>query len=277
MIVETNAYIGHWPVRQLKYNTASGLLELMDRKKIDKAIVSSTHSIFYRNSHQGNLELVEEIKGLEDRFIPFATLNPNYPGWKSDLKQCVEELGMKGLRLHPYYHDYPMGDGKCRELINEATKYGLPISVSIAMEDQRQRHWLIKLPQVDAPDGANTQIINAIKSSPEATFILLTMGYSGFRGYDYQRILQETEPKACPEQSRRKGKLFFAITNLRLTPDEEGAKQMREIGIKRVVFASQIPFKYPEVSFLRVESLPLSSEEKEKIYSRNIMELLDSL
>ena len=137
------------------------------------------------------------------------------------------------------------------------------------MEDQRQRHWLIKLPQVDDPDGANTQIISAIKGSPEATFILLTIGYSGFSGYNYQRILQETEPK--------EGKLFFAITNLPLTPDEEGAKQMREIGIKRVVFASQIPFKYPEVSFLRVESLPLTHEEKERIYSRNIMELLDSL
>jgi len=266
MIVETNAYIGHWPVRQLKYNTASGLLELMDQKKIDKAVVSSIHSIFYRNCHQGNVELAGEIKGRQDRLIPFATLNPNYPGWKSDLKQCVEELGMKGLRLHPYYHDYAMGDGKCRQLINAATEYGLPISVSIAMEDQRQRHWLIKLPQVGDSNLTNTQMINAIKSSPEATFILLTMGYSGFSGYNYQRILQETEPK--------EGKLFFAITNLPLTPDEEGAKQMREIGIKRVVFASQIPFKYPEVSFLRVESLPLTSEEKERIYSRNIMELL---
>ncbi len=265
MIVETNAYIGHWPIRQLKHNSASGLLELMDTKKIDKAIVSSTHSIFYRNCHQGNLELAEEIKGLEDRLIPFATLNPGYPGWKSDLKQCVEELGMKGLRLHPYYHDYGMSDGKCRELINMATEYGLPISVSIAMEDQRQRHWLIKLPHVTDSDATNGQIIGAIKASPDAVFILLTMGYSGFSGYNYQRILQETEPKD--------GKLFFAITNLRFTPDEEGAKQMREIGIERVVFASQIPFKYPEASFLRVESLPLTAEEKERIYSGNIMGL----
>ena len=266
MVIETNAYIGHWPVRQLKHNTANGLLELMDRKKIDKAIVSSTHSIFYRNCLAGNLEFAEEVKGLEDRLIPFATLNPNYPGWKSDLKQCVEELGMKGLRLHPYYHDYGMGDGKCRELVDAATEYGLPVSVSIAMEDQRQRHWLVELPQVTDSDGANTQMINAIEGSPEATFILLTMGYSGFSGYNHQRILQETEPK--------EGRLFFAITNLPLTPDEEGAKSVREIGIEKVVFASQMPFKYPEVSFLRVESLPLAPEEKERIYSRNIMELL---
>jgi predicted TIM-barrel fold metal-dependent hydrolase len=266
MVVETNAYIGHWPLRQLKHNTATGLLELMDRKRIDKAIVSSTHSIFYRNCHRGNLELAEEIEGLEDRLIPFATLNPNYPGWKSDLKQCVEELGMKGLRLHPCYHDYGMGDGKCRELIDMATEYGLLVSVSIAMEDQRQRHWLIELSHATDSNVTNTQIINAIKGSPEATFILLTMGYSGFSGYDHKRILQETKPK--------EGKLFFAITNLRFTPDEEGAKQMREIGIERVVFASQIPFKYPEASFLRVESLPLTTEEKERIYSRNIVKLI---
>jgi len=47
---------------------------------IDKAIVSSTHSIFYRNCHQGNLELAEEIEGLEDRLIPFASQIPfKYP------------------------------------------------------------------------------------------------------------------------------------------------------------------------------------------------------
>jgi predicted TIM-barrel fold metal-dependent hydrolase len=159
-----------------------------------------------------------------------------------------------------------MPDARCRELIDMATEYGLPVSVSIAMEDQRQRHWLIELPQATDSNATNTQIINAIKGSPEATFILLTMGYSGFSGYNHQGILQETEPK--------EGRLFFAITNLPLTPDEEGVKRIREMGIKRVLFASQIPFKYPEVSFLRVESLPLTPEEKERIYSGNIMELL---
>jgi len=266
MIIETNAYIGHWPLRHLEHNSADGLLELMDKKKIDKAIVSSTHSVFYRNCHQGNIELAEEIKGLKDRLIPFATLNPSYPGWKSDLKQCVEELGMRGLRLHPYYHDYGMADAECRELIDVATEYGLPISVSIAMEDQRQRHWLIKLPHVTDSNATNTQIISAIRNSPDATFILLTMGYSGFRGYNHQIILQAVEPK--------KGKLFFTTTNLNITPNEEGAKQMREIGIERIVFASQIPFKYPEANFLRMESLPLTEAEKEQIYSGNIMELL---
>jgi len=94
LIIDINAYIGHWPFRQLRYNTSEGLLKLMDENGIDRAMVSSINAIFYRNSHAGNKELSEWTKTHRDRFLPFATLNPRYAGWKDDLKQCHEEYGM---------------------------------------------------------------------------------------------------------------------------------------------------------------------------------------
>ena len=105
MIIDVNAYLGHWPFRQLRHNTASGLLKLMDKNGIDKAIVSSINAIFYKNCHSGNEELAAETKAHRDRLIPFATLNPEYPGWEDDLKHCHEDFGMTGLRLLPHYHN----------------------------------------------------------------------------------------------------------------------------------------------------------------------------
>ena len=101
MIIDINAYLGHFAFRPLRHNTASALLRLMDAKKIDKAVVSSASAITYRNAQAGNEEVAAEVEGHRDRLIPFAVINPSYAGWRDDLKACHEAFGMRGLRLYP--------------------------------------------------------------------------------------------------------------------------------------------------------------------------------
>src|SRR4051794_32181342 len=103
-MIDVNAYLGHFAFRQLRHNTGSALLALMDTKKIDQAVVSSASAITYRNAQSGNEEVAAEVKGHRDRLLPFAVINPAYAGWQDDLKICHEELGMKGLRLYPKWH-----------------------------------------------------------------------------------------------------------------------------------------------------------------------------
>ncbi|MEM2936605.1 MAG: hypothetical protein QW231_05470 [Candidatus Bathyarchaeia archaeon] len=73
----------------------------MEKAKIDLAVVSSASSALYRNCHEGNLELHEAIGGRENGLMPFACINPNYAGWMEDLQYCVDEMGVRGVRLHP--------------------------------------------------------------------------------------------------------------------------------------------------------------------------------
>ena len=58
-MIDVNAYLGHFAFRQLRNNTAEGLLRLMDRKRIERAAVSSAASITYRNAHSGNEEIAD--------------------------------------------------------------------------------------------------------------------------------------------------------------------------------------------------------------------------
>jgi hypothetical protein len=76
VILDVNAYLGHYAFRQLRHNTAPSLLALMDTKKIDQAIVSSASAITYRNAQAGNEEVAAEVKPHRDRLTPFAVLNP---------------------------------------------------------------------------------------------------------------------------------------------------------------------------------------------------------
>ena len=78
MIIDVNAWVGHWPFRRLRHNTVPGLLRLMDRSGIDRAVVASIHGVFYRNVHPANEELARQVLRHRDRLIPFATLNPAY-------------------------------------------------------------------------------------------------------------------------------------------------------------------------------------------------------
>ena len=103
-LIDANAWLGHYPFRAVPDHTPDGLLRLMDRHGIEQAVVSSLHSVFYSDPHSGNEELARWVGPHRDRLIPCATLNPEYPGWERDLKQCCDEWNMRGLRLFPSHH-----------------------------------------------------------------------------------------------------------------------------------------------------------------------------
>lgn len=87
MIIDINAFLGHYPFRRLPACHADSMIELMNRQGIDRAIVSSLHALCYRDAHRGNQDLYEETKKWDQRFVCVATANPKYAGWQHDLDQ----------------------------------------------------------------------------------------------------------------------------------------------------------------------------------------------
>ena len=95
MLIDINAYVGHWPFQQLKYNTCEALLQRMNKFGVDVSVISNLNGIFYKNTQSANEELYEEIRSnskFKDRFIPFAVINPIYAGWRDDLETCVTKI-----------------------------------------------------------------------------------------------------------------------------------------------------------------------------------------
>ena len=253
MIVDVNAYLGHFAFRRLRHNTATSLLSLMDSKQIDKAVVSSASSITYRNVQAGNEEVAEEVRGHNDRLIPFAVINPFYAGWQDDLKICHEELGMAGLRLYPKWHNYKLSSPCCRELVNAATERDMVISIPIRAEDNRQRSWLL-----DVRDVPLEEIVELVKAHPEARFILLN-------GTGYTRCPLGRKDNGLPSN--------YAISLSRLSAvlANELGQLVTNLGAERVMFGTGIPFKYPDPALVKLEVLDASGADKEKIRSQNAM------
>ncbi len=251
MIIDVNAYLGHFAFRQLRQNTAASLLALMDAKGIDRAVVSSASAITYRNPQSGNEELAAEVKGHRDRLIPLAVINPFYAGWRDDLKICHEEFGMRGLRLYPKWHHYALADRNGLDLIQSATDRGWLISIPLRVEDYRQRSWL-----VDVPDVAVSELVPLVQAFPKARFVFVNG--SGFAGSPLGR-----KDPVLPEN------YLIEISRLSAVLENEIGQLIANLGADRVVFGTGMPFAYPDPALLKVDVLDASPEVKEKIRWEN--------
>ncbi|MBI3972553.1 MAG: amidohydrolase family protein [Chloroflexi bacterium] len=255
MIVDANCHIGHWPFRRLWTATADGLLGMLDRAGVDRAIVSHTHGVFYRSPHESNAELHEAVEGHRDRLIPFACLNPDYAGWRDDLKQCVEEWGMRGLRLYPTYHRYALAGDGAAELLAEAERLNLPVSVSCAFEDRRQRHHLDT-----APDLAEHDIDFAVHRHPNVRFLITTAPITVI-----DMVVRHVahQGNVCFDTSSITGPLSDSI---------QTAYEL--LGPNRLLLGTLAPFEYPEVALLRVQFIEAEAQGMENILGRNALRLV---
>src|SRR5688572_5748468 len=109
-MIDANAYLGEWPFRRLPQRTPEAMLRKMDALGIEQAVVSRLENVFFKDLLVGNRELHALVRQHPDRFIPAFTINPAFPGWREDLRICVDEMGMRQLRLHPNYHQYRLLD-----------------------------------------------------------------------------------------------------------------------------------------------------------------------
>jgi len=251
VLIDINTYIGHWPFRQLRHNTARALVGQMDRRGIDRAVVASIHGIFYKNVHPANEELARETRRYRNRLIPFATLSPTYPGWEEDLRRCADDLDLCGIRLYPQYHGYRLTDAAAQDLIDAATELGWAVQVPMRVVDRRQRHpWDLA---EDLPPAAFEEILSL---RPRTRWMILNgLGLDGSHLPSDAHVLIEI--------SRMTSVLQRTIPAL-----------LETAGPEHLAFGTGMPFKVPEPALLKLEILDAPDPVKERIAGRNAAEML---
>ena len=254
MLLEINAYAGHWPFKQLKHNTCGLLLDRMNKFGVDVSVISNINGIFYKNTQSANEELYDELKSesrFNDRFIPFAVINPIYAGWKDDFEISVSKLGMKGLRLYPKYHDYEMNDPSLIELVKMARDRGLPVAFDIRMVDSRQRSWLdipvfegnaeVKF-DIITKEWQLRNIVPIVREVPDAKYLILNLA-NGVNLNDEDMALF------------KKADILFDTSGRAIRGDNTLSELMKRFGKEKFAHGSHSPFLDYLSGRLRVESL----------------------
>jgi len=245
MIIDVNAFLGHYPFRQLHFRSAAKMAELMDHNGIDRALVSSLNAVFYRDAHRGNEELIEDIRPFSSRFIPVATVNPKYAGWQHDLEEAVVGWKVKAVTLVPAHHGYSLVDEYGQAALEIIADYGLPVVLTQRFEDRRQRHhWDI------AEDLEIKSLMQVAQAHPQLKFLL-----NNWIGLDGPRMVD----------AGLKGRCLIDFARLHVLLRKDVAKLIAALGVEAIAFGSHMPFDYVGPSLVKLadlESLPEADYEK---------------
>lgn len=259
MLIDINAYVGHWPFKHLQYNTCDALLERMNKFGVDISAVSNLNGVFYKNTQSANEELYDEIKSkryFRDRLIAFAVINPIYAGWKQDMDVCISKMGMKGIRLYPKYHDYELTDPSCIEAVKSARDRGLPVALSFRMVDYRQRSWMDIENEWELKD-----IVPIVKEVPDAKYIILNIANGTRLSDDEEELFKDAD-------------IVFDTSGRAISKPGE---LLKRFGKNRFAFGTHSPILDYLTGLLRIESLredEADEDIKELMRSGNAVRIL---
>lgn len=255
MIIDLNAYLGHYPFQQLRYNTAEKMVALMDRNGVSHAVVSSLHSVFYRDVHRGNEELMLELEKFRGRLTPVATVNPRYVGWEADLEEAVGRWKMRAVTLVPEHHGYRLTDQHGRAALKKISGYGLPLVLTQRFEDRRQRHEWDR-----AEDLTFAPVAEVARTHPELK--ILFVNWIGLEG---KRLVE----------AGLKGRCLIDFARLDVVLGATVPKLIDALGADAVGFGSHMPFNYVGPSLVKLANLEtLRADDHEEIAWRNAARFL---
>ena len=256
MLIDINAYTGHWPFKRLRSNSCRGLLDRMNEYGTDLSVITNLQGVFYKNTQSANEELYDEIRSaraFRDRFVPFAVINPIYAGWKDDFKTCTEKLGMKGIRVFPNYHDYTMTEPALIELAKMARDKGIPVALTMRIVDERQRSWMDL-----ATEWSLKDYLPLLQAVPDAKYMLLNLS---------------TGVVLTPEEEAlvKKADVLFDTSGRHIG---HMGNFIKRFGNDRFAFGTHFPVLDYYTGLLRIESLREGEGDKDACRYKNAQRFL---
>lgn len=258
MIIDTSAYLGHWPFRKILNNTADTLAPIALKNGITHMVVASLNAIFYKDTMQGNMELYEELQNYNGdlNYIPFAVVNPTYPAWEEDMKKCINELGFRGIELAPAYHNYSIANEGI-SAFKLAGELGVPVRVESEFENIRQRHWM------DVTTSPSGDEFADLLTTSDKTCLIINGYYPCFMGEKLKASIRGRE------------NVFFGMRRLDTYACQSWEQTLEYMDVHHLCHASLSPFTYIEPSLVRIQFAPNTSEEKQGILYKNIQKYLN--
>jgi predicted TIM-barrel fold metal-dependent hydrolase len=254
-MIDVNVNLSRWPFRRLVGDEPVGLVAGLRRRNVTQAWAGTFDGILHKDLASANERLANDcLRCGPGILVPFGSVNPMLPDWQEDLRRCHEVYKMPGIRLHPNYHGYNLGDGVFAELLRLAAARRLLVQLAVCMEDERTQHPLMRVPPVDI-----TPLPDLLKNEPGVRLVVLNC-----------------DPLHNPEQlqSLASGRVYFDIA---MVEGVGGVGRLaQKISIQRVLFGSHFPLFYFESPLLKVIEAGLTVAETRALLEENARRLLEA-
>jgi predicted TIM-barrel fold metal-dependent hydrolase len=237
-VVDAHNHIG---VRHGAAQTGADLLAKMDAVGVDRAIILP----FVEGSIDNSVISRESTADL-DRLIPFCAMNPwDGKAALAEMRHCVEDLGFKGVKLHPTLHGYRLGDhGLVDPVFELARELGIIVT----------SHGASDLYNNPAEFG------EMAGRFPEVPLTMVHMGY-----------FWETD--LAIEMSGRYPNLYLDTSR---APIFEIMQAIRAIGPEKVIWGTDSPFVDYQIEFSKMARIE-NAADYELVVGGNITRLLEGV
>ncbi len=256
MRVDVNAFLGHYPFRRITGGSPPALLEAMDRVGTDQAWISNLPAIFWKDPSAGNAVLYQWAE-QEARFRPVPAVHPGLPEWGRVLREAAER-GAPAVRADPAFYGLDPAGSEMRALATASAAAGLPLLLTVRLEDGRQRH-----PNDPAPDLDPASLRALLRAQGTARFIVTQAD---------RELIEQVHFGSTPEEARR---VLWDISWVWGPPEDHLELLLGTVGIERFTFGTGMPLRLPETSLAKLDLLALSAEDRDRLEHGNLAGFLN--
>ncbi len=163
MIIDINAYTGHWPSHPVA-GALDRVRASLTEYGVERICVSPLDAAWCRNPHRFNDDLYA-ASGATDDVFPVPVLDPTIATWRDELERAKAQPRVRLVKLLPAYSGYDLDFAS--DLFTSLAGAGLGVIVQTRLEDPRRQHPLAQVPDVPA-----AEIADAAERHPDLLVII---------------------------------------------------------------------------------------------------------
>jgi predicted TIM-barrel fold metal-dependent hydrolase len=244
-VIDAHAYIGESLYGQTR--SADELLREMDRLKIDQTGLCPNKPTGYALPPVNRL-VAKMVQSHPDRFFGWVRVDP----WQGkaavdDLKSGIEELGLRGLLLHPFEELFQIAHHLADPLLDYAAEKKFPVMIEAG-------YHLLSHP---------LDIAELAHRFPGVTIIAthgLQLDDAGFALTDAELAMKECSNLTMESSGMYAPDIMLNVVNT--------------LGVQRLIFGSHSPWLNLEFELERIQCMNLSAEQKQAVLGGNILKLI---
>lgn len=234
--------------------SVAGYMDQMDRAGITKAFVNSSVQ-----NPELNRKANDFIAGLvqkhPDRFIGVAFVHPLYYDPARELQRCISEHGFRAAKLHPSEVHILANDVRFYPIYEKATQLDIPIIAHCGRNTEEPYRQVLE----EQPRYSETKLWRTVLNDfPSMRLILAHLAGADTYWDDALELLRDF-PHVCVDTA-----LFP-----RLMSTDKLVSFIKLVGSDRVMFGSDFAGADVLEDAAKLERLPISDEDKERILYSN--------
>ena len=247
--------------------TASQLRNSMAAAGVQYSLVLPVATHPRQVVHVNDASIRLNDQGAETGVYSFGCMHPDFEDAPAELLRLAR-AGVRGVKLHPVYQGVDFDDPRYLRILEACASLGLMVLIHAGKD--------VGFPGVE--HASPRMILRAVQAVPGVTLILAHMG--GWRDWDEAedllsgRGLYIDTSFSLGEMTPNGDGHYKTREDLQLLSESRFVRLIRAFGADHTLFGTDCPWGDQAAEARRIQTLPLTEEEKQAILYKNAARLL---